>query len=70
MATSGYYQCKTSAECDREFNNQLNNQLNNADASFFGNIFAPAVGEYHYKCMRNDNFSNRHQKGRITVVEA
>ena len=67
MATSGYYQCETSAECNEEYNGRLNNQLNNADASFYGNIFAPAVGEYHYKCMRNDNFSNRHQKGVLTV---
>jgi plastocyanin len=70
MATSGYYNCANSNECSKEYDNSLDNKLNEADASFFGNIFAPAVGEYHYKCMRNDNFSNRAQKGTITVVEA
>jgi len=70
MATSGYYHCENQNECSDEFNNRLDKQLNEADASFHGHVFAPAVGEYHYKCMRNDNFSNRHQKGTITVVEA
>lgn len=67
MATSGYYQCKDDEECDKYFTNRLQDQLNNAPASYHGNIFVPDKGEYHYKCMRNDNFSNRSQKGTITV---
>ena len=68
MATSGYYQCETNDECARSFDNTLQDQLNNAPASYHGNIFVPSQGEYHYKCMRNDNFSNRSQKGTITVL--
>ena len=67
MATSGYYQCKDDDECDKYYNGRLQDQLNNAPASYHGNIFVPDEGEYHYKCMRNDNFSNRSQKGTITV---
>jgi len=68
MATSGYYHCETNDECARSVDNTLQDQLNNAPASYHGNIFVPSPGEYHYKCMRNDNFSNRSQKGTITVV--
>jgi len=72
LATSGYYQCNQSTtgvkECAREFDNKLNDQLNNAPASYGGNVFIPGQGEFHYKCMRNDNFSNRSQKGTIVVI--
>ena len=68
MATSGYYQCETADECGRSFDNTLQDQLNNAPASYHSNIFVPSQGEYHCKCMRNDNFSNRSQKGTITVI--
>jgi len=67
MATSGYYQCKEAEECNAPFDNSLNDQLNNAPASYHGNIFVPSAGEHHYKCMRNNNFSNRSQKGTILV---
>jgi len=68
MATSGYYQCETEDECNAYYNANLQDQLNNAPASYQGNLFMPAIGEYHYKSMRNDNFSNRGQKGTITVL--
>jgi len=68
LATSGYYQCKHDGECSRKFDNSLNEQLDNAPASFGGELFVPSQGQYHYKCMRNDNFSNRAQKGTITVL--
>merc|ERR1712038_660916 len=68
LATSGYYQCKHDDECTRKFDNTLNDQLDNAPASFGGEIFIPSQGGFHYKCMRNDNFSNRSQKGTITVL--
>ena len=68
MATSGYYHCENEEECERSFDNTLQDQLNNAPASYEGNVFVPSPGEYHYKCMRNDNFSNRAQKGTITVI--
>jgi plastocyanin len=67
MATSGYYQCKDDEECTESYDNTLNDQLNNAYPSYHGNIFKPIIGEYNYKCMRNDNFSNRAQKGTIFV---
>ena len=28
-----------------------------------------AVGTYHFLCTRNNNFSNRSQKGKIVVVD-
>jgi len=68
MATSGYYHCETLDECSEPYDGTLNDQLNNAPASYHGNIFVPSQGEYHFKCMRNDNFSNRSQKGTIKVV--
>ena len=68
LATSGYYQCKEADECARKFDNKLNDQLDNAPASFGGEVFIPGQGEFHYKCMRNDNFSNRSQKGTIVVL--
>ena len=68
MATSGYYQCETGEECEEAYDNSLDQVLNNAPASYHGNVFIPSTGEYHYKCTRNDNFSNRSQKGTIMVV--
>ena len=67
LATSGYYQCKEGDECVRKFDNSLNEQLDNANASFGGEVIVPGQGVYNYKCMRNDNFSNRSQKGSIFV---
>eukprot|EP00116_Pleurobrachia_bachei_P004610 sb/3464872/ len=52
-----------------EGDNSLNNQLNNAPASYFGHVlkFKESV-TVPYMCSRNNNFSNRSQKGILWVV--
>lgn len=64
-ATSGYYY--TAAEY-RAKQSKLNDRLNNADPSFRGVVFKPASdSKYYYVGMRNNDFSNRSQKGQLTV---
>lgn len=46
---------------------QLNNLLNNADASVNLYLFKPRQGHYDFMCTRNNNFSNRDQKGSLVV---
>jgi len=71
MATAGYYDCVDG--CTNSPDNAgidvLQNQLNNAPASFRGNIFKfnKAGNVHHFLSTRNNNFSNRAQKGDITV---
>ncbi|XP_028415089.1 protein DD3-3-like [Dendronephthya gigantea] len=50
-------------------NRRLNfqNQLDNSPASF-GTALSFAPGSYKYMCTRNNNFSNRNQKGTIIVT--
>ena len=62
LASSGYF--KSYDEVD----GSMQNQLNNASPSFKGAIFRiKKKGEYHYMCTRNNNFSNRSQKGSFIV---
>lgn len=42
--------------------------LNDAPASFVGPLLKFKPGEYHYMSTRNNNFSNRSQKGVLTVT--
>ncbi|EDQ91091.1 uncharacterized protein MONBRDRAFT_31750 [Monosiga brevicollis MX1] len=71
MATAGFY---TSYNADGDStsianNNQnLNNLLDNADASYVGGVFRFRAGTYDYMCTRNNNFSNRDQKGHLIVT--
>lgn len=75
MATSGYYRCIKEADCsganvknfavDKSGRTKLQAQLNNAPVSFEGVVVRLAPGTYHYMCTRNNNFSNRSQKGTI-----
>lgn len=70
LASAGYYSCLT--ECNlspKRKNPTLNNLLNNAAASYRGMVLQLAKGKYHYICSRNNNFSNRSQKGMITVIK-
>ncbi|XP_046854923.1 protein DD3-3-like isoform X2 [Xenia sp. Carnegie-2017] len=71
MASSGYYNsmalCYPSTT-DRNNRAQLNVLLNNAPASYRGMLLRFAPGKYYYMCTRNNNFSNRNQKGRLTVI--
>ena len=70
-ATSGFYKCKQAAICGAESfeqkTEQFQAQFNNASPSYEGHVIIPSAGTYHYKCIRNDNFSNRSQKGSLIV---
>ena len=72
FASSGYYDCyRSDSECSRsvETGASLNQLLNNAPASFEGALLRfVKTGEYFYICSRNNNFTNRSQKGQITVI--
>ena len=77
FTSSGHYQChmqtNNAAVCTNsvETGEQLNQLLNNAPASFEGALLRFPVSEetvYYYFCSRNNNFTNRSQKGQLTIV--
>lgn len=72
FSTSGYYQCVSSSTCEQSYNKKtlLDVNLNNASASFSGAIlsFKYSSRTYYYMCSRNNDFSNRSQKGSIRVL--
>lgn len=73
LATSGFYcakkktdQCPASLEKKRK----LDDKLNNAPASYFGHVLKfTKPGTLFYMCSRNNNFSNRSQKGALWVKD-
>jgi hypothetical protein len=71
FASTGYYQCVRSAKCQTDSvetkTPALNVLLNNAPASFEGAVLQIQGGTYYYICSRNNNFTNRSQKGRLMV---
>ena len=67
FATAGYYHCFSGCTESVDSKNEMNNLLNNAPASFRGALVRFQQGVYHYICSRNNNFTNRSQKGTITV---
>ncbi|CAG5082369.1 Oidioi.mRNA.OKI2018_I69.PAR.g10109.t1.cds [Oikopleura dioica] len=70
LATSGYYECSDQKDCageSLEEKEALNDKLNNAPAYFAGNIVRMNPGVHQYLSTRNNNFSNRAQKGTIIV---
>ena len=69
MASSGYFACAEGCDESPDDKEELQNQLNNAPASFHGNLIRfKSTGVHYFMCTRNNNFSNRSQKGDITVV--
>ena len=65
MASSGYYDSVQ----DKRNKQGLQSQLNNAPASFRGNVIRfNQSGNHTFMSTRNNNFSNRAQKGDIIVV--
>jgi hypothetical protein len=78
MATVGYYKDFTESAdgvgtyTPRNVGNigsdTLSVLLNNAPASYPGALFRFGAGSYNYMCTRNHNFSNRDQKGHLTVT--
>ena len=73
FASSGYYGCVNNGDCPRSvaaLGTRLQKLLNNASPSFTGAIMKFKAGTYHYVCSRNNNFTNRSQKGMLTVTAA
>merc|ERR1711988_596307 len=74
-ATSGYYcgyssygKCPAGHHLDDSTKEALNQQLNNAPASYFGHVLRfKKAGTCVYMCSRNNNFTNRSQKGILWV---
>ena len=72
FASGGYYHCVDAVgSCTAnsvQMKDQLQQLLNNAPASFEGALLCfPRTGTYHYISSRNNNFTNRSQKGTLTV---
>ena len=76
FASAGYYHCVDSrvnvcTDESVETKTQLNQLLNNAPASFEGAVLRFRQPKtYYYICSRNNNFTNRSQKGMLTVRAA
>ena len=71
MASSGY--CSSVSRyrsLASRTSTALNNLLNNAPASYRGMLLKFKPGDYYYMCTRNNNFTNRNQKGRLEVRKA
>lgn len=71
FASAGYYQCIRDSTCEAESvetKAPMNQLLNNAPASFEGALLRLRRGTYYYICSRNNNFTNRSQKGVIVVT--
>ena len=74
FGSSGFYECyRDKPDCANSVespdgNTELQRLLNNAPPSFEGALLRfRTAGTYHYICSRNNNFTNRSQKGQITV---
>lgn len=66
LATINYYTSVANAQTSTQ--DDLSVTLDNAYASFPGMLLhATTSGTYHYMCTRNNNFSNRSQKGSIII---
>lgn len=72
MASSGYFTCLESSKCQGESvesKAKIQEQLDNAPASYPGALLKFRQGTYYYMCTRNNNFTNRSQKGVLIVKE-
>lgn len=72
LATAGYYSCLRKSTCDKDSveakATKMDSLLNNAPASFGGMILQfSKKGCFYYMCSRNNNFSNRSQKGVLCI---
>ena len=76
LASSGYFcgkaaskTCPAGMTVDGNNRAALQKQLDNAPASYFGHVVAfKGPGQVYYMCTRNNNFSNRSQKGMIYIT--
>jgi len=69
LGSGGYYDCVSGCGATGlDTKAQMNNLLNNAPASFGGMLVKfTKKGKFFYTCSRNNNFTNRSQKGEIVV---
>uniref|UniRef100_A0A7M5TSE9 Protein DD3-3 n=1 Tax=Clytia hemisphaerica TaxID=252671 RepID=A0A7M5TSE9_9CNID len=68
LGSSGYYDCKTGCTNSLDRKAKMDNLLNNAPASFSGMLVRfKKKGTFYFLCTRNNNFTNRSQKGEIIV---
>ena len=71
MASGGYYRCIEGCGSESVIRKgQMQQLLNNVPASFEGFVLKFPAGRYKYICSRNNNFTNRSQKGMLNVVAA
>jgi hypothetical protein len=73
FSSSAYYKCVKALNCGANSYEQLaplDADLNKAPASAAGALirFTKSNQVYYYMCSRNNNFSNRSQKGAISVT--
>ncbi|XP_067928510.1 protein DD3-3-like [Watersipora subatra] len=71
MSSAGYFKCVSAATCGQnslERKAAINNLLDNAPASYEAPLIKLKAGTYYYMCTRNNNFSNRSQKGSVVVL--
>ncbi len=69
LASSGYYDCLSGCTNAADTKDpKLNKLLNNAPASFEGVVLRFKKGNYYYLCSRNNNFTNRSQRGHLVVT--
>lgn len=72
MASSGFFNrvIRSSPVQNQRFllNLKFQDQLDNSSPSFPGVVLKLKKGIYYYMCTRNNNFTNRNQKGQITVL--
>lgn len=70
LGSAGYYDCKSGCTNALDTKAKMEETLNNAPASFAGMVVKfKGAGEHHYMCTRNNQFTNRSQKGSIIVSE-
>ena len=71
FATAGNFQCIAgcaySANTLNGLYGAIDPLLNTVSPSFQGMVLKYAPGDYDYLCTRNNNFSNRSQKGQLMV---
>jgi hypothetical protein len=73
FATGGYYYADGDELKAMDSNNNVNPLLNNVSASFRQGLMcctdsSSTAGEYFFLSTRNNNFTNRSQKMRITIA--
>jgi len=72
MASAGYYDSFNTGPYSiatmNAAGNTLDDLLNNAPPAYAGAVFRFKQGTYNYMCTRNHQFTNREQKGTLTVL--